>query len=260
MDIIALEKCVKKCIIDYEERLSNKLNEINIDNLLRSTNPYLLRFKMISGELSSVEQAVDYLIQTYKIESEQTIFGEFFEQIYYFLAESAGWELEIDPCESIDCVCTKTIKDVVEKKAVSIKSGPSWGNSDQIKKMIDNFNVIKQKHVGIECINMCSYGKDETPNKKHGYKKLCGQRGWYDISGDLNMYKKIMNAISCVSIDGVNNKYELVGDFKRKFCNKNDEIDWEKLFEYNSGSSRKYKNIKKFEVLKQQEKIFQTID
>lgn len=30
-----------------------------------------------------------------------------------------------------------------KKYLVSIKSGPNWGNSSQIKKMIDNFNKAK---------------------------------------------------------------------------------------------------------------------
>jgi hypothetical protein len=56
---------------------------------------------------------------------------------------------------------------------VSIKSGTSWGNSDQVNKMRDNFKVaraaLRERGIRKEvvAVNGCIYGKDRVPFKTH---------------------------------------------------------------------------------------------
>jgi len=63
------------------------------------------------------------------------------------------------------------------KYIVSIKSGPNWGNSSQIKKMKDNFNkakrILRTSHstMNIIAVNGCCYGKNTKPDKGE-YQKL----------------------------------------------------------------------------------------
>jgi len=62
---------------------------------------------------------------------------------------------------------------------VSIKSGPNWGNSSQIKKMTDFFSRAKKIRGGnlskskIIAVNGCCYGKEKYVDKGD-YLKLCG--------------------------------------------------------------------------------------
>ncbi len=80
---------------------------------------------------------------------------------------------------------------------VAIKSGPNWGNSDQIVKMKLNFTrAIRVLHQNpaittVVAVNGCCYGKDSRPDKGD-YLKLCGQAFWSLISGDEELYVKII--------------------------------------------------------------------
>ena len=79
---------------------------------------------------------------------------------------------------------------------MSIKSGPNWGNSSQVKKMRDNF--IKAKRIlrtnnpdfQVIAINGCCYGRENNPDKGD-YFKYCGQKFWEFISGNDDLYIEI---------------------------------------------------------------------
>lgn len=63
---------------------------------------------------------------------------------------------------------------------VAIKSGPNWGNSQQIARMRDNFNTAKKtlrtnaQRRSIEAANGCCYGRTIRADRGD-YIKLCGQ-------------------------------------------------------------------------------------
>ncbi len=135
------------------------------------------------------------------------------------------------------------------KYIVSIKSGPNWGNSSQIKKMRDNF--IKAKRIlgsnrtsspNIIAVNGCCYGKDSSPDKGD-YLKLCGQKFWTFISGIETLYTDIIEPLGYKAKDRneqfgeeyskVINKFSF--EFMKMFCDASGVIDWEKVVHYNSG-------------------------
>ena len=130
---------------------------------------------------------------------------------------------------------------------VSIKSGPNWGNSRQVAKMIDDFNrtsrIIRSnnKETTVIAINGCCYGKDDKPDKG-SYFKLCGQRFWEFISCDEEMYTKIIVPLGYKAKEKNDNFYaeysKLINNFTAKFiqdfCDKG-VINWNKLLQFNSG-------------------------
>ena len=84
---------------------------------------------------------------------------------------------------------------------VTIKSGPNWGNSGQIREM----KLILQKGCSASSaraaaasmllqINGCCYGKDDSPEKDE-YMKLCGQRFWTFLSGSDSLYTDIIEPL-----------------------------------------------------------------
>ena len=130
---------------------------------------------------------------------------------------------------------------------VTIKSGPNWGNSSQIKKMKDNF-VTAQKTLRtqnntlhIVPINGCCYGKDDKPDKGD-YLKYCGQRFWSFISGDDNFYLDIIEPLGYKAKEKNDEFYEeydklinqLTRDFMNEYCLSDGSIDWEKIVILNS--------------------------
>ncbi len=112
-----------------------------------------------------------------------------------------------------------------------------------------------QKEIEIIKVNGCMYGKDSQPykeNKKNpdlSYYKICGQKFWELISGDDQLYKKIIRPLDKearkrdeVFKDLYNKKLnELTKDLINSFCT-NNLIDWNKIIDYVSRANGKYKN------------------
>ncbi len=134
---------------------------------------------------------------------------------------------------------------------VSIKSGPNWGNSQQIARMVYNFKnaktILRQnsqiRH--IEAVNGCCYGRTEK-HDKGDYIKLCGQAFWEFISGEETLYIDIIEPLGKEAYQPnltVQNLYnqlinEMTAELLQKFCESNGQLDWEKILAYNSGKKR----------------------
>lgn len=131
---------------------------------------------------------------------------------------------------------------------VAIKSGPNWGNSSQIKKMIDNFKAAKKtlrtnaSKVNVVAVNGCCYGRDNKPDKGD-YLKLCGQSFWEFISGNPKLYINIIEPLGykakekndayLESYNQIVNKF--TGEFLKKFCD-NGLVNWKRIVEFNSSN------------------------
>ena len=131
---------------------------------------------------------------------------------------------------------------------VSIKSGPNWGNSGQIRKMKEDFVSAKRtlrtsrSRLTVEAVNGCCYGQDNNPDKGD-YFKYCGQRFWEFISGNENLYQELIIPLG-QGAKRRNDKFKtLLGgkvtafivEFAGEFCNQNGTINWDKLVKFNSG-------------------------
>jgi hypothetical protein len=133
---------------------------------------------------------------------------------------------------------------------VTIKSGPNWGNSSQIKKMKDNFNKAKRilrtsnSNIQIVAVNGCCYGRDTKPDKGD-YFKYCGQKFWEFISGNENLYIEIIEPLGhkakekneefMESYSQIINKFTF--EFTQKYC-KDGKIIWDALVKFNSSDSK----------------------
>lgn len=177
--------------------------------------------------------------------SEEALFGDFLEGLAISVCEKA-FRGRKSTTEDIDLEFERD----GHRYVVAIKSGPNWGNSSQIRKMIDGFNKARRiagpRHPVI-AVNGCCYGREANPEKERGnYSKLCGQEFWELISGRQNLYVDLIEPIGeCAlarneafskSYDAVLNKFTL--SFTQEFCTPAGHIDWGKLLVFNSGSSR----------------------
>jgi hypothetical protein len=87
-------------------------------------------------------------------------------------------------------------------------------------------------------VNGCCYGKRSRKSEQQGdYVKLCGQRFWEFISGDPELYLKIIEPIGHRARERnieFELQYELVVDaftelFRSRFCDTENRIMWEEL-------------------------------
>lgn len=214
------------------------LDGLSLSRVLQRKNPYLFKAKFVLTAEEIVKSLVDALISS----NEETVFGDWLEGLAIFINSKvyggrksgiSGIDLEFD-------------RDGV-RYIVTIKSGPNWGNSSQIAKMILDFRTAKKtmrtSNSGLQvvAINGCCYGRDRTPDKG-AYFKYCGKKFWEFISGDPDLYTGIIeplghkakekNEAFLESYAQVLNRF--VREFSNEYCHTNGAIDWKKLVEFNS--------------------------
>lgn len=209
--------------------------------MLKKKNPYLFKAKNIVTPRDLVKAVLDAFLSS----QEEAILGNFLEGLAVFICSrtyggrkstSEGVDLEFEKDETL--------------YVVSIKSGPNWGNSSQIKAMRTNFaSAIRRyrqnRQFGkIEAVNGCCYGCHQRKSESKGdYTKLCGQRFWEFISGNSNLYTDIIEPLGHRAKERNDlflSQYEVVIDsftkeFRQDFCDDNNQVQWKKLAQFTSG-------------------------
>lgn len=155
----------------YEIRLE-RLSLAKISIIAKRKNPYLFKAKNIetSGDLAKS------MLDAFLSSQEETIFGELMENLAIHVCTEVfgGQKAEEGKYRSVDLIFNRDEKLYI----VGIKSGPNWGNADQISIMKKNFKnakkIIRAEKGGasIISINGCIYGKDNSPHKVNYVKKI----------------------------------------------------------------------------------------
>lgn len=233
-------KYVENNIGIFHKKRIESLNGLKLSKVLKRKNPYLFKAKYELTASEIVKSIVDAHISS----NEETIFGDWLEGLAIFINEKV-YTGRKSSAKGIDLEFDKDNKRYI----VSIKSGPNWGNSGQIAKMVSDFKTAKKtlrtsgSNIEIIAVNGCCYGIDNNPDKGD-YYKYCGQQFWEFISGDAELYTKIIEPLAHKaeerredfqqSYANMLNKFTL--EFTQDFCKENGSIDWEKLVKYNSGT------------------------
>lgn len=227
----------------HTKRLENLLN-LKLNDILKRKNPYLFKAK----NLVTAPDLVKSLLDAHLSSQEEGIFGSFLEELAIFICNKTYGGRK-SSAEGIDLELEKG--DI--KYIVTIKSGPNWGNSQQVSRMKDNFKKAKRilrtntARAKIVAVNGCCYGIGDSPDKGD-YLKLCGQRFWSFISGNENLYTEIIEPLGHRAKERnerfleeyakVINKFTL--EFVKEYCNSDGKILWTKIVKFNSA---KRKNI-----------------
>lgn len=226
-------------ISEFHEARVNNLNKLKLKKVLAHKNPYLFRAK----DTETAESIVRTIVDAFLSSGEETIFGDWLEGLAIFVnqqvyggskssAKGVDLEFDKDGCHYL----------------VAIKSGPNWGNSSQIKRLVDEFKSAKKtlrtsrSNVRVEAVNGCCYGKDRNPDKGD-YYKYCGQDFWEFISGEPELYTELIEPLAAdakVRNDEFKKQYSIkinlfVREFLESFCREDGSIDWEKIVKFNSG-------------------------
>jgi len=229
---------VEENIGDFHARRADSLQSLKLTQVLKRKNPYLFKAKNINDAHDLVKLILDAHLSS----QEETVFGEFLEKLAIFVCEKV-FDGRKSSAEGIDLEFTR--ENVVY--IVSVKSGPNWGNSSQIKRMVDNFKQAKRiLHTGnnkanIQAVNGCCYGQENQPDKGD-YLKLCGQEFWEFISGNDRLFVDIVEPLGYRAKERNEEFYaeysRILNIFTQEFMNDfciNGKIDWDKLVRFNSG-------------------------
>ena len=227
----------------HETRLK-RLESAKFSDLLKQKNPYLFKAKNIetSGDLAK------NILDAFLSSQEETMFGRYMEQLAVHICKEVfgGKKAEEGTYKSVDLIFKRDRKIYL----VGIKSGPKWGNADQVQAFKENMKRAKKlcrktEKGEVVAVNGCMYGRDNNPHKidkrdaELNYDKVCGQSFWEIISGDDNLYKNIIQPLSSEAKerDGIfKDLYgkkinEMTKDIIELFCN-NDSIDWGKIIDH----------------------------
>lgn len=233
-----VQQYVEKNIETFHQKRIQSLDNLSLSKVLKRKNPYLYKTKFVL----TAEQIIRGIVDAHISSNEETIFGDWLEGLAIFINSKVyngyksgitGIDLEFDN------------NDI--RYIITIKSGPNWGNSSQIAKMISDFKTAKKTlrtsntRMNIIAINGCCYGKDNNCDKGD-YFKYCGQQFWEFISGNENLFTEIIEPLGykakeknddfMISYAQMINKF--TKEFANKFCKDSGEIDWEKLVKFNS--------------------------
>ncbi|MCC7430753.1 cytosolic protein [bacterium] len=229
---------VEQNIGTFHEKRIQSLNTLKLSQVLSRKNPYLFKAKY----LLTAQEIIEGLVSAHISSNEETIFGNWLEGLAIFINSEVfsgkksgitGIDLEFE---------NKNIRYIV-----AIKSGPNWGNSSQIAKMVSDFKTAKKilrtgnSQLNVVAINGCCYGKAKKTDKGD-YFKFCGQEFWEFISGEKKLFLEIIepfgNYAKEKNDDFLQSYSKMINKFTREFandfCKTNGEIDWEKLVRFNS--------------------------
>ena len=239
LNIKDVTQYVEQNIGTFHKKRIESLNDLKLSKVLKRKNPYLFKAKYVL----TAEQIIKGLVDAHISSNEETIFGDWLEGLAIFIngkvfdgrkSGITGLDLEFDKDNT--------------RYIVTIKSGPNWGNSGQIAKMIADFKTAKRtlrtsnSQLNIVAVNGCCYGKDNQPDKGD-YFKYCGQMFWDFISGSPNLYIDIIEPLGHKAKekndDFIKSYSQMINvftkEFANDFCKDDGSIDWEKLVKLNSG-------------------------
>jgi len=237
---------IKKFIVDnipaFHQRRLESLGGLKLKNVLKRKNPYLFKAKNVNtaGEL------VLGILDAHLSSQEETIFGAFLENVAIY-ACSLSYGGTKSGIEGIDLEFSLD----GARYIISVKSGPNWGNSSQIKKMRDNFRkaaiVMRQNGTvrNVIAVNGCCYGR-ESIEDKGDYRKVCGESFWTLISGLPELYTDIIEPIGHKTKErneAFHEEYaKVVNRFTREFidefCSPDGGIEWERIVRFNSSAAK----------------------
>ena len=238
-----ITKFIEENIPDFHRKRLESLAGLKLQKVLRRKNPYLYKAKFVT----SAPELVKVILDAHLSSQEEAIFGGFLEGLAIFICERV-FSGKKSSAEGIDL----EFESSGIRYVVSIKSGPNWGNSSQIKKMRQNFLQAKRilgtntSAKNIVAVNGCCYGQ-ESVEDKGDYLKKCGQSFWSFVSGDDDFYITIIeplghkakerNEAFQIEYGKVINRF--TAEFIKDFCQADGTILWSKLVEFNSALKTK---------------------
>ena len=228
---------------DFFDKNIAKLKNFTLSDVVKRKNPYLFKAKRIERAQDYIQQVLDATVSS----GEESIFGDFLERLALQVCEQVYGAYK-SSAVGIDI----EFSDDGKRYIVSVKSGPNWGNSGQIRALKKNFVDAKRilstsggaRGQQIICIEGCCYGIDNRPDKDT-HLKLCGQRFWEFLSaGNENLYRELIEPLGNSSeaksfeVESLyNQKLNLLtAEFIALYCDEG-LISWDRLLKANSGKT-----------------------
>ena len=124
-----INESIDKLLSKFNKKRLDSLAKINLKDLIKRKNPYLFQAKNIQTGEQFIREIIDATISS----SEQAIFGNLIETFAIEICNVVfgGKKAKEGIFASVDLI----FEDEKNLYLIGIKSEPSWGNSDSVKKI-----------------------------------------------------------------------------------------------------------------------------
>ena len=238
MDTQELEQLISRSLRDFYERRIQKINRLNLRNVLGRKNPYLFR----ALGIQRASEIIERLASDYISSSDESLFGDaFFEPIARLVSGGS-----VSDAAGVDF----TVETDTQYTAVAMKSGPNPYNASQKRRQNDEFLALRSRlyriHKEFDPVLAHAYGHRNRGNETLIYRDSSGQVFWREMTGDPDFYLKL---IALMKDEPANHRQEyqpkwdatinrFTAEFIRDFCLDDGSIDWEKLVRFVSAEQR----------------------
>jgi len=227
--------------IFYDKRVA-ALQRLDLRKVLAGKNPYLYR-AISSGKAADI---VEDVLRARISSSDETIFGnEFFEPLALWVAQAAtANDPDVSARTSSGAGVDLEVERVNVFTAIAVKSGTRVFNAQSRQKQKDQFkqarNRLFKTQKQFDPVVGYSYGRLQS--KDSDFRVIAGEAFWGELSGDSDMYLRIIRAMDEPSQKNAQLfqiEYEkAVNRFTRtlldEFSDASGELDWDRLAEFNS--------------------------
>ena len=240
-----VNKYVEENIGDFHLKRIENIKKLKLTEILKRKNPYLYKAK----NLMTAEEIIKGFVDATVSSSEEGVFGNFLEGLAIFVCQKAyngrkssstGIDFEFDINNT--------------RNIIALKSGPNWGNSDQKRNLINNFNAARKtiktsgSGINIKAVNGCCYGRNSVKSEYHAdgdYYVYCGQKFWSYISGNDNLYLELIEPLGHKAKEK-NEEYltsysQVINNLNKELLNNfyhNGKISWAEIVRYNSSADK----------------------
>ena len=135
LNIQDVAQYVEKNIGTFHEKRIQSLDDLKLVKVLKRKNPYLFKAKYVL----TADQIVRGIVDAHISSNEETIFGDWLEGLAIFI-NGKVYDGRKSGITNIDLESDNDSTRYI----VTIKSGPNWGNSSQIAKMVADFKTAKK--------------------------------------------------------------------------------------------------------------------
>ena len=135
LDLTDVVDYVEENIGTFHDKRIKSLDSLSLSKVLRRKNPYLFKAKYSL----TAETIIKSLLDAHISSNEETIFGDWLEGLAIFVNGKVfgGWKSGV---KGVDL----EFDNGGVRYIINIKSGPNWGNSSQISKMLADFKTAKR--------------------------------------------------------------------------------------------------------------------
>jgi hypothetical protein len=240
------QQYIAQHIGEYHADRLTALDDLELATIIKRRNPYLFEVKNMNTAGDIVRAITDAHLSS----SEETKFGDWLERLAIHMNKIAYGGHKATAGD-VDLEFKKDAK----RYLVTIKSGPNWVNSSQKNQLKLGFNKARRrvKTSGGEdllvAVEGICYGRTlpRFEYKADGdYYRYCGQKFWDFITGDDQFYLAIIEPLAHKAKE---KNEEFDANYQKKlnvftkmflglFCDKNGDVDWDKLVKYVSSVDR----------------------